>query len=107
MGPRLLLLIENKIFAADQQNQLSRYWTLAQTEAEAKSLTALIVYLSPDGNAPSEQSVRDSPGFSDKLVLLSYRDDIYRFIMGSLQQVRAISVAEILRQYAAVVRSLA
>ncbi len=105
-GPGLLLLIENKIFAADQEAQLQRYWIFAKAEAEAKSLLPLIIYLTLDGHPPTAQSIRESPGLDERLVLLSYHDDIYQFIQGNAEALHAVSVAEVLRQYAELVRNL-
>jgi hypothetical protein len=105
-GPGLLLIIENKILAGDQEAQLRRYWNFATAEAEAKRLLPVIIYLTPDGHPPPAQSVSNSPGLAEKLVLLSYHDDIHQFILRSVEALHAVSVAEILRQYAALVRNL-
>jgi hypothetical protein len=105
-GPGLLLLIENKIFAGDLENQLQRYWTFAKAQAEAQSLLPLIIYLTPDGRPPPALSIGGSTGLDEKLVLLSYHDDIYHWIQRKTAELHAISVAEVLRQYAALVRNL-
>jgi hypothetical protein len=105
-GPGLLLIIENKIFASDQEAQLQRYWRYAQTEAAAEFLLPVIIYLTLDGHPPTEQSVGESPGLDERLVLLSYHDEIYQFIERHARALKAVSVAEVLRQYAELVRNL-
>jgi hypothetical protein len=105
-GPSLLLVIENKIFAGDQANQLQRYWDFAKPEAERKCLLPVIVYLTPEGHRPSEQSLGDSTELEEHLVLLSYHEDIYQFIQHNAEDLSAISVTEVLRQYADLVRRL-
>jgi len=105
-GPGLILVIENKIGAADQDKQLCRYWEYARTEAEKNSLLPVVVYLTPDGRAPTPGSVGGALGLDEMLVRLSYQQDIYELIMRTVMTVRAISVAEVLRQYADLVRRL-
>jgi hypothetical protein len=105
----LLLVIENKISASDQEEQLERYWRFAQDEAQAKHLLPVIIYLTPDGHPPTDQALgkKDSSSeLNERLVLLSYCDDIYLFIQRSIDALAAVSVAEVLRQYAALVRDL-
>jgi PD-(D/E)XK nuclease superfamily protein len=105
-GPGLLLIIENKVYADDPVNQLKRYWEFAQTEAEARRALPVIVYLTPDGRAPPPHSVGQSPRLTDNLILLSYAQDIHQFIQRSVNCLAAVSVAEVLRQYAELVRGI-
>ena len=59
-GPGLLLVIENKIFTVDSKGQLQKYWCFAKREAQEKRLLPVIVYLTPDGDPPT-QSIKDPP----------------------------------------------
>ena len=102
-GPGLLLIIENKIYASDREDQLWRYWQYAKNE---KNVLPVIVYLTPDGRRPTTNSVRSDRELSQKLVLLSYHRDISRFIEETLTDLQAVSVAEVLRQYLAAAQSL-
>ena len=102
-GPGLLLIIENKIYASDREDQLWRYWQYAKNE---KNVLPVIVYLTPDGRRPTTNSVRGDRELSQKLVLLSYHRDISRFIEETLTDLQAVSVAEVLRQYLAAAQSL-
>jgi hypothetical protein len=105
-GPGLLLIIENKVYAGDPVSQLERYWKFAQAEAEGKHVLPVIVYLTPEGRPPPLHSVGQLPGLSENLILLSYAQDIYQFIQRSVDSLAAVSVAEVLRQYAELVRGL-
>lgn len=106
-GPGLLLVIENKIHAGDQENQLRQYWEFIRPEAEAYRLLPIVVYLTPNGRAPTAQSIGENPDLVEKLVRLSYQEDIYELIQSTSAELKAVSVAEVLRQYAALVRRLA
>lgn len=106
-GPGLLLVIENKIYAGDQENQLRQYWEFIRPEAEAYRLLPIVVYLTPNGRAPTAQSIGENPDLVEKLVRLSYQEDIYELIQSTSAELKAVSVAEVLRQYAALVRRLA
>jgi PD-(D/E)XK nuclease superfamily len=105
-GPSLLLVIENKIYASDQENQLRQYWEFLSAEAERYHLLPVVVYLTPDGRAPTPQSIGESPALVEKIVSLSYQEDIYELIQSTSEALKAVSVAEVLLQYAALVRRL-
>jgi hypothetical protein len=105
-GPSLLLVIENKIYASDQENQLRQYWEFLSAEAERYHVLPVVVYLTPDGRAPTPQSIGESPALVEKIVSLSYQEDIYELIQSTSEALKAVSVAEALLQYAALVRRL-
>lgn len=66
LHPDFYIVIENKIYAGDQKEQLSRY---AKSTYNDKNPCKL-VYLTLRGHQPSEQSVRDVE--SEKIVSMSY-----------------------------------
>jgi hypothetical protein len=113
-GPSFSMLIENKIYAADQPNQLYRYWDYARKLWEHY----VLVYLTPHGVPPSPQSLlpptseRESQqlpsddSMEKRLTLLSYREDIRGMMLRSAKETQAVSIAEILRQYADLVGTL-
>ena len=101
-GPGLLLIIENKIYAGDQENQLLRYWRYVKDNATLP----VLVYLTPDGRRPTAYSVGDDPELNEKLITLSYHGDVCKFIQETVTDLQAVSVAEVLRQYLAVVQRL-
>lgn len=64
------IIIENKINAADQKNQLRRYANFAKSS----KLEYTIIYLTLDGHEPSELST--GKNFSEDYVMFSYQEDI-------------------------------
>ena len=64
------IIIENKINAADQKNQLRRYANFAKSS----KLEYTIIYLTLDGHEPSELST--GMNFSEDYVMFSYQEDI-------------------------------
>jgi len=62
------IIIENKIYAGDQKNQLLRY----QNYAKKKYKKYYLLYLTLDGHSPSEDSAPDDV----KYYCINYRDDI-------------------------------
>lgn len=54
----VMIIIENKIYAGDQEKQLLRYWNYAQKEIKAgKVKRSIIIYLTLDGHEASKYSV--------------------------------------------------
>ncbi len=68
------IIIENKIHAGDQWEQLKRYDTYAKETYGDGNYK--LIYLTLYGSEPSEQSAKDV----DECVLLSHRDDIIRWL---------------------------
>lgn len=92
------LIIENKIYASDQENQLLRYYNYCKKEYASKGFRFQIVYLTLDGNCPSEFSTGRNSDISP--LCISY----YRDIIPWLKQCAQIAfdkpkIREILIQY--------
>ncbi len=66
------LAIENKPYAADQEDQVSDYLTHLEERYEEGKF--VLVYLSPKGEGPSEWSIREEQRekYRDRLVLMAY-----------------------------------
>lgn len=64
------IIIENKINAQDQKNQLKRYANFAKSS----KFEYTIIYLTLDGHEPSELST--GKNFSEDYVMFSYQEDI-------------------------------
>lgn len=74
------LIIENKIYAGDQENQLSRYYSEIKKEG-VENIT--IIYLTLHGNEPEQHSIENIPlEFinSNKFHCISYKQDIKSWI---------------------------
>jgi hypothetical protein len=86
-----LIVIENKVYASEQDQQLARYAAWLDEMQEEYSDQALI-YLTPRGSAALTSN--DKPYFR-----LSYRQDIAGWLQSILDQIAATSVSETVRQY--------
>ncbi|MDA0125527.1 PD-(D/E)XK nuclease family protein [Vibrio harveyi] len=73
------IIIENKIYASDQEKQLSNYYRKMKDEGYEN---IKLIYLTPTGYEPSEQSTDELPDQVKEttLTLASYEHDIYEWI---------------------------
>jgi len=101
-GPEILIVVENKVRAGLGPDQLDRYWSFAEKHARAGGRKPILVYLTPDGEKPTG----GGQAGEKTLIPLSYRYDLYSFLRLSVGSVKAISVAEVVRQYADLVRDI-
>lgn len=72
------VIIENKIYAGDQENQMKRYWNYAQEKCKSDKNRYRLVYLTLDGHEPSEGSLCGLK--SDDYICLSYKYDIISWL---------------------------
>ncbi len=87
------IIIENKIYAGDQQNQLLRYYNYAKKN----KFNFNLIYLTLNGNAASEKSLGNINFNYD---CLSYNNDILSWLERCVQISACIPlVREIIRQY--------
>ncbi len=96
-------IIENKIWAADQPNQLLRYYNFADKAYDKFTL----LYLTPDGDEPSDQSRGGLNAQDGDYQCISYRSDI----IGWLQQCAQLAfdkprVRETINQYIDLIQQL-
>ena len=92
-----IIVIENKIFAGDQENQLERYNNYA-LETYSKEQIHL-VYLTLTGYDPSDYSLGKSLTTED-VTCLSYQYDIKRWVELCIKEVALLpNVREVLFQY--------
>jgi len=94
------IVIENKVWAPDQDKQLMRYYD--KMEAEGKK-DVWLIYLTPHGKRPSKESIGDLNKRIDiekNLKLISYEEDIKQWIGLCLQSTfRDSKLRETLIQY--------
>lgn len=77
------IVIENKIWAGDQEQQLQRYReALVRQGYDEESIR--LVYLTPFGKKPSEQSIGSIP--LEQIQRVSYRDDLPNWLIGCQQR---------------------
>jgi len=90
---RCQIVIENKIGAADQENQLARYWKQMQKKRQDFDFQPL-VYLTPQ---PREPPV--PPKLRRHIINLTYRADICTMLDEALKIIRSSRLQYSLEQY--------
>lgn len=94
------IIIENKIDACDQDNQISRYLCIAKDEGY---LEPWVVYLTLDGRAPSNISITDNEkkaiGDNGKYIQASYKCDILNWLDSIIHNSADIDLNVPLLQY--------
>ena len=78
-----VLIIENKIDARDQPQQLDNYFA-ALKELGYTSQEIVLIYLTPEGDGPSEDSLCADTEENASLIKLSYQEDIMKLLKDSL-----------------------
>lgn len=100
------IVIENKIYAGDQDRQMERYYQYATSEG-FKEKQIKLVYLTLDGSPPSTESLGNLP--EDSVKCLSYSEDIINWLEEcmKLQEVQRVSpIREIVFQYRDLLKQL-
>lgn len=90
---RCQIVIENKIGAADQEDQLARYWKQMQKERAEFDYQPL-VYLTPQPREPLA-TLQPLPPFTN----LTYRDDICAILQSGLEVIPSPRLRYSLEQY--------
>jgi len=99
------IIIENKIFAKDQENQLIKYYNYVESSGKA----FLILYLTPNGSLPNEKSIEDKKNdkklkCNEDFHLISYKEHILRWLQE--YEVTGNKSREILEQYINTVKKI-
>ncbi|ULN67390.1 PD-(D/E)XK nuclease family protein (plasmid) [Vibrio gigantis] len=97
------IIIENKIYACDQERQLERYYEIARSEGyQDEDIT--LIYLTLEGREADEYSAGN---LADRVILLSYQNDICYWLDKSIAQAaRDAPLREALIQYLDLVHKL-
>ena len=97
------IVIENKIYAKDQQNQLLRYYSYVKDYRGYEPKNITLVYISPEGHQPSKYSIDESARASveDKstLICASHRKDIKPWLTSAVVQSKSETLKSIINQY--------
>jgi hypothetical protein len=96
-----LLIIENKIYASDQKDQLLRYYNYARK----RGTMTWLFYLTRDGDEPSSPS----DGYPQKMTLtcISYKTDMLKWLEACKKEAVAFPlVRETISQYVNLIRAL-
>jgi len=106
---KFAIVIENKVYAADQFMQLERYHNFL-TEHGLKNHQIMIFYLSPDGRNPSVDSIdnakREDLKSEGVLQLVSYHKDINIWLEESLKSVKPEKLKVLINQYIKILETL-
>jgi len=94
-----LMVIENKVDAREQDQQLSRYSSWLERQKEKHPNTDKI-FLTPEGKPPEEIKSRDD------WVCLSYNEDIATWLTRALQDLKPPSLCLAIEQYIKIVETL-
>lgn len=99
-----MIVIENKIYARDQEKQLLRYWNYAQSEIKARKIKKVaILYLTLDGHKASEKSVGNSVEYTP----ISYRQHILSWLNDCIgKSAQKPLVRETIIQYSNLIKQL-
>ncbi|MDX1902595.1 MAG: PD-(D/E)XK nuclease family protein [Thermonemataceae bacterium] len=97
-----VIVIENKIYAGDQDQQLLRYHTVI----DKRFPKAYLFYLNLWGTQPSEQSKQGLKEGKD-FTIISYKTDISKWLESCLKEVTLVPIVrETIRQYLNLVKNL-
>lgn len=99
------IIIENKIYAGDQTDQMKRYWNFAQEKCNKDKECYRLVYLTLDGHAPGVESTKDlNP---EDFICLSYQTDIIPWLETCLEHsARLPLIRETIYQYIDILKQL-
>ncbi|OFY91654.1 MAG: hypothetical protein A3K10_10955 [Bacteroidetes bacterium RIFCSPLOWO2_12_FULL_31_6] len=106
---RFCIIIENKIYAGDQYQQLERYYNYAQNILKLPTDNIYLIYLK-DGNEASDYSMKKSKQ-SDllkkgNLLNISYTNHILSFLNKAVIEVQSPNIKHILYQYIYTIKEL-
>lgn len=112
------IIIENKVYASEQKNQIKRYIEIIQNEnMDLDANDILVVYLTIDKKEPSPYSLGDLQIKDDFVKLdfdniamfkaISYRDDVLKWLKLSQYEVQNITnLNEVFNQYIDVIKMI-
>ena len=100
--PGLALIIENKVYAGDQEKQLERYWNLLRNNFNFAGHRTALLYLTRGGRKPKNH--RDIPK-AVQYFPMGYRRHIAEWLRGCTETTPGL-LKPILLQYTAMVGRL-
>lgn len=105
-----IIIIENKILAGDQENQLRRYYEFLKERPGINSDNMRILYLLPIEGLPSELSIerklREELEQKGVFITISYQNEIINWLNHCIELVKAPKVHSSLTQYLLTLESI-
>ncbi len=102
------VIIENKIYAGDQKNQMRRYWNYGIKKGAGTgqaSTTFRLVYLTLDGHKPDDSSTNGLT--DDNYICISYKSEILSWLERCLElSARQPLIRETIIQYINTIKSI-
>ena len=96
---KFLMVIENKVDAAEQKDQIGRYQGWLSRRREYPEERRALIFLTPDGRRASTASNED-------YFRLSYAKDVAAWLRSALPNVEALRVRDAVMQYLDLIESL-
>lgn len=97
------ILIENKIDAGDQRNQMKRYYDYLINTLKLENKQIKLIYLTPDGHEPSEFSLNTDLKINlyseGVLQMVSYGNEIRKWLQASLLNIQSEKLKQSIIQY--------
>jgi hypothetical protein len=107
---KFAIIIENKINAGDQKNQLQRYYDYCSKTLALKDDEIIIVYLTKSGLNASDESIskdkRNELIEKGVLVNMSYHKHIKKMLEKCLDQIDANNLRVLLEQYISIIKHI-
>ncbi len=97
------MVIENKIYAGDQERQLGRYYDYAEGKFNEEDIA--VIYLTLDGAEPNDYTLGELS--EDKVLCVSYSQHIIKWLDECMKEtVRIAHIRETIFQYQALLKKL-
>lgn len=104
------LVIENKVYHHDGDDQLKRYYEYLTVERNLKSDEYILVYLTIHKSQPSSKSIPQELYYqlraSGNIHCLGYKQDIIPWLKSSIKEVPSNRVNDLLTQYIETIKTL-
>ncbi len=100
---RFLIIIENKIYAPDQKNQIERYYNYALNDLKIPKELIFLVYLKPNKSSPTITSISEELQIdlvkNGLLKLLGYNPDISKMLLECNEHLKSQKLKQTIIQY--------
>lgn len=104
------IVIENKIYAGDQDQQLTRYYNYLTDDLRLEDKDILLVYLTTSGKIPSEGSMKldkqKKLREGGSLKEIGYHSDILPWLTACRSEIKSPRLQQVLQQYIKTLKSL-